>query len=139
MTMEGAFRSPERVERVRNDSGTSVIEFVFVVPIAMFVIMLAVQFASWSHGEEVVQLAASSGDRVARAYGSTSAAGVAQARSVLQGPGSNVSGAKVTVTEMPGDFEKISITGQVTTVIPGLKLWVSATVIGPRQEFRSTE
>ena len=66
------------------------VEAVLVVPVLMLLLLVAVQFCLWMHAAQVAQLAASEGDRVARSYGGGPSAGVDAARSVLQGPGSDV-------------------------------------------------
>jgi len=48
-----------------------------VVPVVMLLLLVAVQLALWAHAAQVVQLAASEGDRTARSIGGGPAAGVA--------------------------------------------------------------
>jgi hypothetical protein len=105
----------------------------------MIVLLTVVQFALWAHAAQVVQLAASEGDRAARAYGGGTVAGSATARVILQGPGSDLSASTVTVTVLPGDMARVEVQGTAVDVLPGLSLPVSATQIGPIQEFRSSE
>lgn len=124
---------------VRSDQGSSIIEAVIVVPILMFVLLVIVQFCLWMHATQVAQLAASEGDRVARSYGGGPAAGTATAQSVLHGRGSDVSGSSVTVAVLPGDSEVLRVTGQATSILPGLSFTVSASAIGPIQQFRGSE
>jgi hypothetical protein len=87
----------------------------------------------------VAQLAASEGDRVARSYGGDPAAGTVAAQSVLRGPGSDVTASSVTVAVLPGDSEVLRVSGRATSVVPGLSFTVSASAIGPIQQFRSSE
>lgn len=124
---------------VRSDQGSSIVEAVIVVPILMFVLLVIVQFCLWMHATQVAQLAASEGDRVARSYGGGPAAGTATAQSVLHGRGSDVSGSSVTVAVLPGDSEVLRVTGQATSILPGLSFTVSASAIGPIQQFRGSE
>ena len=105
----------------------------------MFVLLVIVQFCLWMHATQVAQLAASEGDRVARSYGGGPAAGTATAQSVLHGRGSDVSGSSVTVAVLPGDSEVLRVTGQATSILPGLSFTVSASAIGPIQQFRGSE
>jgi Flp pilus assembly protein TadG len=112
---------------------------VVLVPVLMIVLLVLIQFALWAHAAQVSQLAASEGDRVARTLGGTPSAGVAQAQSVLTGPGSDVSGSQATVTVGAGDEVRAAVSGTALSLLPGLSLPVSAVVTGPQQEFRSSE
>jgi hypothetical protein len=115
------------------------VEAVIVVPVLMVLLMLAVQFALWMHASQVVQLAASEGDRSARSLGGGPAAGVVAARSVVDGPGSDVTGSTISVSVLAGDAELMRVSGFATSMVPGLSLPVSASTIGPIQEFRGSD
>lgn len=114
-------------------------EAVIVTPVLMVLLMVIVQFCLWSHATQVAQLAASEGDRVARSYGGGPAAGSAAAQAVLQGPGSDVTGSTVAVSVLPGESEWLQVTGKAVSVMPGLSFTVSASALGPIQQFRSSE
>ncbi len=105
----------------------------------MFLLLVAVQFALWMHASQVVQLAASEGDRTARAVNGGPGVGVARADAVLDGPGSDVTSASVTTAVLPGDAELLRVSGSAVSVIPGISLAVSASAIGQIQQFRSSE
>ncbi len=115
------------------------VEAVLVVPVVMFLLLVAVQFCLWMHAVQVAQVAASEGDRVARSYGGGSAAGVVAARDVLDGRGSDVTDPSVAVSVLPGDSEWLQVSGRSVSVVPGLSFAVSASATGPIQEFRSSE
>ena len=123
----------------RTDEGSSVVEAVLVVPVLMLVLMVIVQFCLWMHATQVAQTAASVGDQVARSVGGGPAAGVASARSVLSGTGSDVTGSTVVVSVLPGESEWLQVTGRAVSVVPGLSFAVSASAIGPIQQFRGSE
>ncbi len=114
-------------------------EVVLVVPVVMVLLLVAVQLALWAHAAQVVQLAASEGDRAARSIGGGPAAGVSAAESVVRGPNSEVSGTSVLVAVLPGDTERLGVSGHAMSILPGLSFPVSATVVGPIQEFRGSE
>ena len=105
----------------------------------MLILLAVVQFALWAHAAQVAQLAASEGDRVARSPGAGSAAGVSRAQSVMQGAGSDLESAAAVASLLPGDRVRIRVTGRALPILPGLSLPVSATVVGPVQEFRASE
>jgi hypothetical protein len=125
--------------RFRDDSGSSVVEAVIVVPVLMLLLLVGVQFALWMHAVQVVQVAASEGDRVARGVGGGPSAGVASALAVARGTGSDVTGPSVSVSVLPGDAEWLQVSGHATSIIPGLSFPVSASAIGQIQQFRSSE
>jgi hypothetical protein len=123
----------------RVDEGSSVVEAVIVVPVLMFLLMVCVQVCLWMHAVQVTQVAASEGDRVARAFGGGPSAGVATAQEVLKGPGSDVTGSTVAVSVLPGDSEWLQVSGRAISIVPGLGFSVSASAVGPIQQFRSSE
>jgi TadE-like protein len=116
-----------------------VIEAVLIIPAVMIVLLAVVQFALWAHAAQVVQLAASEGDRSARAFGGGTVAGSSAAHSILQEAGSDLASSLVSVDVMPGDMARVQVQGTAVAVLPGLSLPVSATQVGPIQEFRSSE
>jgi len=138
-------RSPDGVPRPcgtrcrARDEGSSVVEAVLVVPVVMLLLLVAVQFALWMHASQVVQLAASEGDRSARSVGGGPTAGMATARQVVTGPSSDVQAPSVSTAVLPGDAQLLRVSGTAVSVLPGLTFAVSASAIGPIQQFRSSE
>jgi len=127
-----------RAEAGRRDDDGSVVEAVVVIPVAMLLLLAVVQFALWAHAAQVVQLAASEGDQVTRTTGGSVAAGEARAESVLSASATVVSASSAVVSIGAGDQATITVTGQAEAVLPWLHLPVSATQIGPVQEFRTS-
>lgn len=127
------------IRRTATDNGSTVIEAVLLIPIFMLLILIVIQFALWSHAAQVAQLAASTGDRTARSIGGGPAEGTDQARSVLNGPGSDIISSTVSYAVLPGDLVEITVTGKAETILPGFSLPVSAKLVGPIQEFRGSE
>ncbi len=121
------------------DDGSTVVEAVLVVPILMVILLVVVQFALWAQAAQVVQLAASEGDRAACSLGGGAAAGAAEAESVTRRDGSSLRDSTVAVTQAPGDTESVAVTGSAVSIVPGLVLRVSSTEVGPIQEFRASE
>ena len=101
------------------------------MPVLMILLLVAVQFVLWMHANQVVQLAASEGDRTARVLGGGPAAGALTAHGVLGGPGSDVATSTVTVSVLPGDAELVRVSGRATSVLP----WTVPT--GQRQRHRA--
>lgn len=124
---------------VRSDRGSSVVEAVIVVPAVMVLLLVGVQFALWMHASQVVQLAASEGDRSARSIGGGPSIGIARARQVVDGPGSDVTSPSITTSALPGDVVLLRVSGAAVSILPGLSFGVSASAVGPVQQFRSSE
>jgi hypothetical protein len=136
----GAIRAGKPMtRRVATDVGSSVIEAVLLIPVFMLLILIVIQFALWSHAAQVAQLAASTGDRTARSIGGGPSEGADRARSVLNGPGSDITSSTVSYSLLPGDLVEITVTGNAESILPGFSLPVSAKVVGPIQEFRGSE
>jgi hypothetical protein len=102
----------------------------------MLLFLVVIQFALWAHAAQVAQLAASEGDRVARAEGGSPSAGVARADAVVGSSASGVAATHVTSRLDPGDVIRISVSGTAVSILPGLRLPVSSAQSGPIQEFR---
>lgn len=112
-------------------------ETVVIVPVAMVLILVLIQVALWAHAAQVVQAAAAQGDQVARAYGSTPAAGSSAAQSFLDRLGSGlVTGARVSSTTDAAGVAVVSIRARATSILPGFSLPVSARSVGEIQAYR---
>ncbi|HEV3281020.1 MAG TPA: TadE/TadG family type IV pilus assembly protein [Acidimicrobiales bacterium] len=114
-------------------------EAVIIVPVMMLILVVVVQMALWAHAAQVARLAASEGDRVAQSAGAGAAVGVNRARAVLTAPGSDVESANAVALLLPDDQISVTVTGRALSLLPGISLPVSATQIGPVQEFRASE
>jgi hypothetical protein len=105
----------------------------------MLVLLVAVQMALWARAAQVADLAASEGVGAAMSIQGGPAAGVARARSVLSASGSDIESSLATARLLPGDQVGIQVTGRAVTVLPWISLPVTATRLGPIQEFRASE
>jgi Flp pilus assembly protein TadG len=122
-----------------DECGSATVEAVLIIPIAMVVLLMAVQFALWSNASQVVHTAASEGDASARLYGGGMQQGARRAHEVLQASQANVIGPAVEVTKLPGDQVKVTVTASAVSIFPGIHLSVSATQTGAIQEFRADQ
>ena len=116
-----------------------IVEAVLVIPVLMLVFVVLMQCALWAHAAEVAQLAASEGDRAARAFGGGTTAGTSRANSILQGRGSDLASSNTVVAVMPGDLVRIDVTGTAISIFPGMSFHVGSVQVGPIQEFRASE
>ncbi len=130
-------RSGPAARRVRGDDGLA--EFVVCIPVFFLAVLLAVQFALWSHSSHLARAAAEQGASTAAAYGSTPAAGTSAAYQFIATTGaSSLTTPQVTTTTGTGDTVHVTITGRAQVIIPWLSLAVSATSVEPVQRFRAS-
>lgn len=116
-----------------------VVEAAILIPIAMFVVLFAVQACIWAHAATLVQDAAAQGDEAATVYGGTASSGVAAAQSLLIATGRDVViRPDVEVTRLPGGMLQVRVSGAAESIVPGLHLPVSADRVGVIQEFRES-
>jgi hypothetical protein len=112
---------------------------VLVIPVVMLLLVVVIQFALWAHAAQVAQLAAVVGDRAARSDNGSSGQGLVEANAVLSRHGSDVQGGSAVVSTTADDQVRVTVSGSALSIMPGLSLRVSATQVGPVQEFRGSE
>jgi hypothetical protein len=112
---------------------------VIIVPVIMLVLVALVQMALWARAAQIANVAASEGARAALSVGGGAAAGLGRAQSVLTTSGSGIEAAHVTTSVLACDQVSVTVTGRALSLFPGLSLPVSATQMGPIQEFRASE
>lgn len=117
------------------ESGQAGIGLVLTMAVVIAAILAAVQFALWSHGASVVQAAAAQGDAAARDLGGTPAAGVAAARGFVTLAGGVLTHPHVTATTSATEVS-VAVHAGVISLLPGIRLHVSAAVAGPAQVYR---
>lgn len=121
------------------ETGSTVVEAAILIPVAMLLVLFAVQACLWTHAATLVQNAAAQGDQIATETGGSEAQGIAQAQSLLASTGSHVVvNPSFAVNRLPGDQLEFRISATTESVIPGLDLHVSAVRIGSIQEFRES-
>lgn len=118
-------------QRRRRDRGAASVELVLATPLLLLLLMAGVQFALWAHARNMAQAAANEGVQTARAYGSSAAAGKADTQALL----ADLSGGSLTGTSVSAGrtatSATITITGQATSVIPGLTFPIRISVTAP--------
>jgi hypothetical protein len=123
----------------RPDGGSSAAELVLVLPALMLVVALVVQVILWGLASHAVQASAATAGDVARGVGGTPGAAVAAARSELASvAGGLVDSPDVVATSIAGGESVVVVSGTVPSLIPGVHLTVSATSIGPFDQFRGS-
>ena len=108
---------------------------VLVFPALLFAVMLIIQFALYLHAQSVAEAAAQDGAAAARrADGSVSGGRAAVARSLGSLGPRMLSGRSVSVSRSV-TVARVSVTGRVLAVVPGISLTVHETAAGPVERF----
>jgi hypothetical protein len=116
-----------------------VVESVVIIPVAMLVVLLAVQVCLWAHAATLVQGAASAGEQAATAFGGSPVQGQIEAREELTATASQVVvNPSVQAQVTTGGVVEVKVSGTTEAILPWLRLPVSATRTGLRQEFRES-
>jgi Flp pilus assembly protein TadG len=120
------------------ERGSASVEITLAAPLAIFLLLLIVQYAMWAHATHIAQAAANTGVQAARVHGGSQQAGHADTQAVLdQMAGTVLTGASVTV-ELTGTDANVTVTGHAMAVIPGMSVPVHASVTAPRELIPGT-
>ncbi|EPH45321.1 hypothetical protein STRAU_1586 [Streptomyces aurantiacus JA 4570] len=106
--------------------------------LAVVVLLLAftiIQVGLYYHARKVAQSAARHGVDAGRQFGATSGDGVAQAQQYLSRYGGSVRGAQVSSSGSSAQQIRITVTGSVATLVPGLDLDVTQHADGPIERW----
>ncbi len=110
-------------------------ELVIVFPVAMVVILLAIQTGLWFLARSAATDAATDGARAAAEVGGSPAIGQAQAASALaQVAGPVLAGTSIQVSKT-NTTATVTITGHSESILPGLSLPIDVSVSRPREVF----
>lgn len=118
----------------RKDAGAGAVELVIVTPLLMLLVLGVIQFALAEQAQHVAQAAATQALAAARVQDGTAGAGQAQAATVLSQLGGSLTGPAVIVTRTATQA-RVTVSGGVESLIPGVRLHVRATVAGPAEEW----
>ena len=126
-------RSGDR--RPRDESGASAVELVLYMPILMFTILFAVQFALVYLGGQVASGAAREAARTARVTGDAGKAKAVGDRIVAQIGRGVLDDAQV-VPQVGAEQARVTVSGQASKILPFLPIpRVSETVQGPIERY----
>ncbi|MFJ2774887.1 TadE/TadG family type IV pilus assembly protein [Streptomyces sp. NPDC087300] len=106
--------------------------------LALVVLMLAfttIQVGFYYHARKVAQSAARQGVDTGRQFGASEADGAAQAQDYLAKFGNSVRGAQVSTSGSGPERIRVTVTGDVATLVPGLTLHVSQHADGPIERW----
>lgn len=106
-----------------------------IAPVIFLLLFTALQGALWYQGTNVAQNAAVAAYNDARAYESTTGAGQASARQVLDQAGGFLQHSNVSVNRT-ADTVTVDVTGQAVSMIPGVQMpAVHRTITGPVERW----
>ena len=111
-----------------------------MVPVAMIVVLVAVQACLWAHAGSLVQTAAAEGAQAACDLGGSTSAGVDRADQFLASSAAgSVTNPSVNATTPAAGTVEIRVEGTAESVLPWFHLTVTATRRGEVQGFRPSE
>jgi Flp pilus assembly protein TadG len=121
--------------RRRCDRGSISVELAILAPIAFLLLALIVQVGLWANATHTAQAAAAVALAAARAETGSTATGQAAAEDTIahfdDGP---LGGTEVAVSRS-AQTVTVTVTGEATSIIPGLTFPVEATATGPVEVF----
>lgn len=124
-----------RAPRQRRDAGALTLEFVITMPMLLLTLMAAVQLGLVAHAQSAAQAAADEGASLARAYDGSASQGKARAHEyVTRLAGSMFSNYQVSA-DRGAQTASVTITAQVTSLVPGWSPTIQRTSTGPVERF----
>lgn len=118
------------------DRGSVTLETAILFPAVLLLVMVAVQTGLWYYGRSVALAAAQEGVAAGRVEGATvfHAADAAAAFAVDQGRGM-LGEATVSTTGSSANRIRVSVSGQIVSLIPGVPIAVSQEASGPVERW----
>ena len=126
-----------RAGRREDERGAATAELVIAAPLLLLLIILVIQFALYLHAAHVAQAVATQAMTAARLQGGSTAAGQAEAASVLAQLGHGLLFHPQVAVTRNATLAQATVTAQVEAVIPFWHVGVHATVAGPVEAFRT--
>jgi Flp pilus assembly protein TadG len=129
----------ERVRRLRStgDRGFLTLEIVIVIPVALTLTLLVVQYVMLWHARHVAEAAAQNGLRVARGYLSSAAAGQSSATEYLNATAGHLLSCDAQCVHATRDLVTATVTVHATvkSVVPFGHFSVTEHATGPVERF----
>ena len=123
------------MSRLRDERGDATTELVLVTPVLLLLIGFVIQFALWYHAAHVAEAAAQEGVRAARAFGGSAEAGQTRAAHFLAETGPNIVRSPEVTASRDLRTARVEVHGQAPSVVPGLRLAVTAEAESPTERF----
>ncbi|MER8160043.1 TadE/TadG family type IV pilus assembly protein [Streptomyces sp. NPDC094472] len=121
--------------RLRGDRGAATVELAVLVPVVLVLALTAIQVGFYYHARKVAQSAARQGVEAGRQLGADEGDGVTQAQQFLSKYGNSVRGAQVSSAGSNADQVRITVTGSVATLVPGLELDLTQSAEAPIERW----
>jgi Flp pilus assembly protein TadG len=133
-------RPPAQSRRSRlrdrlDDRGDSVVEFAVIFPVILLLVFIVIEGALYFHARSVAARAAQVGVDAGRSYDAAPDDGAAAARTFLARAGNSVENPGVAVQSGGGQIA-VTVTGHVSSLVPGLEFEVRQRAQAPVEEFR---
>lgn len=116
---------------LRDDRGAASVELASLAVVVLMLALSVIQVGFYYHARKVAQSAARHGVEAGRQYGAGPGDGVDQAERYLARYGDSVRASQVSASESTGEDVRITVTGTVATLVPGLELTVTQHADGP--------
>lgn len=113
------------------------VEFLLVISMLLVVFLLMLQYAVKAHAQRIITAAAQEGLAATASYGGTTSAGTRTANDYLNRLGPGLQRSHVVATRT-GNAATVTITGDVTQLIPFLGVSVKVHTEGPIERFVQT-
>jgi Flp pilus assembly protein TadG len=122
-----------------DERGESATEMVLAVPVLMLLVFLVIQFGLWYHANHVAEAAAQEGVRAARVVDGSAAAGQARAAEFMGEAAPSLVRGTVVVATRTDEQAAVEVTGELQSIVPGLRLPVRAEARSPVERFRGAD
>lgn len=126
---------PAALGRFREDRGVGSVELATLAVVVLMLAFTTIQVGLYYHARKVAQSAARQGVDAGRQLGAGQGDGITQAQEYLARYGGSVKGAQVSSTGSTAEQIRITVTGEVATLVPGLTLHVSQFADGPIERW----
>ena len=121
--------------RLRRDDGVGSLELATLALVVLMLAFTTIQVGLYYHARKVAQSAARQGVDAGRAFGASESDGLTQAQNYLARYGESVKGAQVSSAGSTAQQIRITVTGEVATLVPGLTLHVTQHADGPIERW----
>lgn len=122
-------------QRLRDDRGAASVELASLAVVVLMLALSVIQVGFYYHARKVAQSAARHGVEAGRQYGAGPGDGVDQAERYLARYGDSVRASQVSASESTGEDVRITVTGTVATLVPGLELTVTQHADAPAERL----
>lgn len=122
------------MHRLRDDRGSSTVEFVIAAAVMVMLLLVIVQVGVYFHLRAVAHTAARHGLDEVRVVDGTPAEAVAATNDFLDQSGTSIENRSVTA-DRTDTAATVRVTGTVVTIIPGLQLNLDVTVDAPTERI----